>query len=277
MNAAAVDEAAHRLTRGEERWAGPRSSCQSLPPGGAARNRSSSRSGNSRSARRRRMPAGLCRAGTSRGGAMLEIDEPPLSPLGRAWVARPRPLSSAFRSAESTPGHAPVHKLALIRVPTREARAASCDDLAPDSLSFSGLTVSRTTSARRRPRCSPQPADRSRLSPLGDVSVEPRHGVLAELPPLWKLASQLEAVDGRTRQPGELRHLSDPKKFHVGASCYSSLPRSAVASRSLAPTSREVITGYRGFLAGDLKRSMQHHPTELDWEVARGSSSWVVS
>lgn len=82
-NAAEVDEAAHGLMQGEERWAGRHSSRPSLPPGGAARNRQSSRSGNSRSARRRRMPAGPCRAGTSRAGAMLEIDVPPLSPLGR--------------------------------------------------------------------------------------------------------------------------------------------------------------------------------------------------
>jgi hypothetical protein len=117
-NAAEVDRAAHGLIRGDERLSGPRSSCQfrlGLHPAGAAlRNRPSSRSGNSRSANRRRKPAGRCRAGTSRAGVMPEIDEPPLSPLGRAWVTRPEPLSSAFRFAESTPVCAPVHKLALI-------------------------------------------------------------------------------------------------------------------------------------------------------------------
>ena len=117
-NAAEADRAAHGLIRGDGRLSEPRSSWHfrlGLRPAGAAlRNRPSSRSGNSRSANRRRKPAGRCRAGTSRAGVMPEIDEPPLSPLGRAWVTRPEPLSSAFRFAESTPVCAPVHKLALI-------------------------------------------------------------------------------------------------------------------------------------------------------------------
>ena len=107
-----------------------------------------------------------------------------------------------------------------------------------------GLTVSRTTGAGRRARRSSQRTDRARLSPLSDVRVEPGDGVLAQLPPLWKFASELETVDGHSRETSELHYRSYAKELHVDISCdvpFSGEPSIDARGRSLAPALRKVI------------------------------------
>ena len=76
-------------------------------------------------------------------------------------------------------------------------------------MGFGDSAVSRTTGPGPRARGSSQPTDRSGLSPFGYVGVEPGDGVLAESSALWKLAGELEAVDGHPRQSGELHYLFD--------------------------------------------------------------------
>src|SRR6516165_9816703 len=89
-----------------------------------------------------------------------------------------------------------------------------CGDLVRHHVGFGGLTVSRTTGAGCGARRSSQVTDRSRLSPLSDVCVEPGNRVLAESSALRELAGELEAIDGHPRQAGELYHLADPKESH---------------------------------------------------------------
>jgi hypothetical protein len=86
------------------------------PRSAALRNRASCRLGNSRSATHRQTPAGRCRAGRSRVGAMPGADGPRRLPLDRAQVTRPRPLSSTFQAPESTPRCALFHNLVLIHL-----------------------------------------------------------------------------------------------------------------------------------------------------------------